>query len=670
MKHNNNNGSRVKKNGQQQNKALGPVENLEHHLQPDWWRRIFNSMYLKTDADVVEDMQITSSEIDLFTDILGLDKNMVILDLACGQGRHSIELARRGFTNVNGLDRSHYLIRRAKNNSGTEQLKVQFREGDARKLPYATDTFDVVLMLGNSFGYFESTEDDIKILKEVFRVLKPLGTFLIDVADGNYLRGNYSPRSWEWLDPKHFVCRERSLASDNQRLISREVISHIHKGVILDQFYAERLYDKENLVDMFNHTGYKHITFHGNLETDSKRNQDLGMMERRIIVTAKALKEWTPVKLKRTEVKNIAVLMGDPGKPDNVKPTGHFDENDMATIKNLQISLSRLKEYRFTYINNHNSLVNDLIKSRFKFDFVFNLCDEGYFNDPARELHIPALMELLGISYTGANPQCLAYCYDKSLVRGVAREMGISVADAVFINPEDNVFEMNIDFPVIAKPNYGDSSIAILAENVANDYEQLNDAIIRIRNKVGSDKPIIIEEFLPGREITVGIIGNPPESYTILPMAEEDYSQLPSELPKICGYEAKWLSTTPYFRLLKSIPADLSEDIEKLLSEQCLKLFQRLNCRDYARFDWRFDQNGVPKLLEVNPNPGWCWDGHMAKMASIKGLGYDEMLRMILQTAEQRIANNGNSNGNGNGHVSFKEESLPVNELELDQSMN
>jgi len=627
-------------------------------------------MYLKTDADVVEDMQITSSEIDLFTDILGLDKNMVILDLACGQGRHSIELARRGFTNVNGLDRSHYLIRRAKNNSGTEQLKVQFREGDARKLPYATDTFDVVLMLGNSFGYFESTEDDIKILKEVFRVLKPLGTFLIDVADGNYLRGNYSPRSWEWLDPKHFVCRERSLASDNQRLISREVISHIHKGVILDQFYAERLYDKENLVDMFNHTGYKHITFHGNLETDSKRNQDLGMMERRIIVTAKALKEWTPVKLKRTEVKNIAVLMGDPGKPDNVKPTGHFDENDMATIKNLQISLSRLKEYRFTYINNHNSLVNDLIKSRFKFDFVFNLCDEGYFNDPARELHIPALMELLGISYTGANPQCLAYCYDKSLVRGVAREMGISVADAVFINPEDNVFEMNIDFPVIAKPNYGDSSIAILAENVANDYEQLNDAIIRIRNKVGSDKPIIIEEFLPGREITVGIIGNPPESYTILPMAEEDYSQLPSELPKICGYEAKWLSTTPYFRLLKSIPADLSEDIEKLLSEQCLKLFQRLNCRDYARFDWRFDQNGVPKLLEVNPNPGWCWDGHMAKMASIKGLGYDEMLRMILQTAEQRIANNGNSNGNGNGHVSFKEESLPVNELELDQSMN
>ncbi len=322
MKQNGNNGSRPKKNGQAPNGSLGPVENLEHYLQPDWWRRIFNSMYLKTDADVVEDMQITRKEVDLFTDILGLEKNMVILDLACGQGRHSLELARRGFKNVNGLDRSHYLIRKAKNISSTEQLNTSFREGDARKLPYPADTFDVVMILGNSFGYFESTEDDIKILKEVFRVLKPFGKFLIDVADGHYLRDNYNPRSWEWIDNKHFVCRERSLASDNQRLISREVISNINKGVIVDQFYAERLYNKESLTEMFDRTGYSQVTFHGNLETDSKRNQDLGMMERRIIVTAQVAKEWTPVKVKKAELKNVVVLMGDPEKPDIVKPAG------------------------------------------------------------------------------------------------------------------------------------------------------------------------------------------------------------------------------------------------------------------------------------------------------------------------------------------------------------
>jgi len=657
MKHNGNNGSRSKKNGQVPSGSLGPVENLEHYLQPDWWRRIFNSMYLKTDADVVEDLQITRKEVDLFTDILGLEKNMVILDLACGQGRHSLELARRGFKNLNGLDRSHYLIRKAKNICGAERLNASFREGDARKLPYPADTFDVVMILGNSFGYFESTEDDIKILKEVFRVLKPFGKFLIDVADGNYLRDNFNPRSWEWVDNKHFVCRERSLASDNQRLISREVISNIYKGVILDQFYAERLYNKESLIEMFNRTGYSRVSFHGNLETDSKRNQDLGMMERRIIVTAQVSKEWTPVKAKKSDLKNVVVIMGDPDKPDIVKPDGVFADADYATIRQLKIALSRLNEYRFIYLNNHNSILTDLIKLKQRVDFAFNLCDEGFTNEPRKELHIPALLEMLNIPYTGANPQGLAYCYDKSLVRGIARELGIPVADAIFIKAEDNVFEMNIDFPVIAKPNYGDSSVAITANNVANNIEELNDAIIRIRETLGYDKPILVEEFLPGKEVTIGIIGNPPESYTFLPFAEEDYSKLPAGMPRICGYEAKWIESSPYFKLLRSIPVTLPEETEKMITEQCLKLFERLECRDYARFDWRFDQQGVPKLLEVNPNPGWCWDGHLAKMANIKGMEYAEMLLFILQTAEQRISGNGNGNGNGNGHNLNKEES-------------
>jgi D-alanine-D-alanine ligase len=637
MKHNGSQAGKSRKNGHSLTPKFGPVDNLESYLQPDWWRRIFNSMYLKTDADVVEDKQITNKEIDLFTEFLGLDKNMVILDLACGQGRHSLELARRGFRNINGLDRSHYLIRKAKNIALTESLNASFKEGDARKLPYPTDTFDLVMILGNSFGYFESTEDDIKILKEVFRILKPNGRFLIDVADGNYLRDNYSPRSWEWIDNKHFVCRERSLASDNQRLISREVISNIDKGVIVDQFYAERLYSQELLQEILSKSGYKEIKFLGNYETDSKRNQDLGMMERRIIVTATAWKEWTPVKVKKNELKTVAVVMGDPERPDIIKPSSVFDMDDMDTIMNLKIALGELKDYRFIYQSNHATLFNDLQKLRGKIDFVFNLCDEGFDNDPRKELHVPAMLEVLNIPYTGSNPQCLTYCYDKSLIRGIAKEMGVPVADGLYIKPEDNVFEMNIDFPVIVKPNFGDSSFAITKESVAYDLEELNDAIVRIREKVGYEKPVLLEEFLTGKDLTIGIIGNPPDPYTFLPIVEEDYSDLPPDLPRICGYEAKWIADSPYFKLLKSVPANLPEETEKVIMEHCLRLFERLDCKDYVRFDWRLDQNGVPKLLEVNPNPGWCWDGHLAKMASIKGIGYAEMLLTILQTAEQRI---------------------------------
>ncbi len=84
-------------------------------------------------------------------------------------------------------------------------------------------------------------------------------------------------------------------------------------------------------------------------------------------------------------------------------------------------------------------------------------------------------------------------------------------------------------------------------------------------------------------------------------------------------------------------------------------LFERLEVRDYCRFDWRLDARGNPKLLEVNPNPGWCWDGHMAKMSKIAGMSYTEMLEAILQAAEQRIGLrpiNGKSllNGNGKNH--------------------
>ena len=77
--------------------------------------------------------------------------------------------------------------------------------------------------------------------------------------------------------------------------------------------------------------------------------------------------------------------------------------------------------------------------------------------------------------------------------------------------------------------------------------------------------------------------------------------------------------------------------MEKFVVECCLKLFDRLECRDYCRFDWRIDSEGCPKILEVNPNPGWCWDGHLAKMAKIAGMSYPQMLGSILNAAEERL---------------------------------
>ncbi len=631
--------------GMHARKSLGPVANLEEYVNPDWWNTIFNSLYLKTDADVVEDHHITVREVDCFTRIANVLPDDRILDLSCGQGRHSLELARRGYKFIEGLDRSRYLIQRAKVQAKKECLNVKFREGEARMLPYRPDTFDVIFILGNSFGYFETVNDDLRVLREVFRVLKPWGRLLVDVTDGDHLRQHFLPRSWDWIDKNHFVCRERSLSVDKQRLISREVVTHVEKGVIADQFYAERLYNSDSMQELLNAAGFSDIALHSANETDSLRGQDAGMMEKRFIMTALVKKDWSPVRQRKIDIKNVTVILGDPVKKDPVKPSPGQND-DRYTIDQMKDALKSLENYNFTYISSHDSLINDLARLKKNIDFVFNLCDEGYNNEARKELHVPSLLEMMDIQYTGSGPQCIAYCYDKSLVRGIAKEMGIPVARAIFIKPEDDTFDLPFGFPVICKPNTGNSSFGITQRSVCSTIEELVNAISEIRDRLGYEKPILVEEFLPGKDLSVGIIGNPPESYRVLPIIEADYSILPPELPKICGYEAKWIPESPY-RDINSVPAVISEDVRKLIIECCLKLFERLECRDYCRFDWRLDGKGKPKLLEVNPNPGWCWDGHMAMMAKFDGLSYADMMGEILQAAEQRIGLVGMNGSNG-----------------------
>jgi D-alanine-D-alanine ligase len=617
--------------------VLGPVENLESYVKADWWKHIFNANYLRTDGDVVNDAAITQAEVDIFEKTLGVNKDIAMLDLCCGQGRHVMEFSRRGYEGARGFDRSHYLISRARAQAKKEGLSATFKEGDARKLPYKKNQFDVVTILGNSFGYFESAEDDQLVLGEIFRILKPNGKLLIDVTDGDHMRATFEARSWEWIDKTYFVCRERSISSDNQRLVSREVITHVKKGVVADQFYAERLYSSEQLKGLLEDNGFEGVAICETLDTSSTRDQDLGMMARRNILLGHVHKAAEPAPARQDErAARIAVLMGDPRKSDKIKPGATWDDDDLHTINEMKKALATLPGYDITYFDNHDQFMTDCYKWKKDFDLALNICDEGFNNDALLELHVPALLEIMDVPYTGGNPQCLSYCYDKSLVRGMANEMGIPVAEAYMVNPDDTTFiEVAIQFPVIIKPNMGDSSFGITADNVCEDVRQLENALLSLRQKFGYDQPVLIEQYLTGADISVGIIGNPSGKFEFLPIIEEDYSDLPEGLPRICGYEAKWDPESPY-ACIRSVPANLDSATEQFLHASCQKLFERLGCRDYARFDWRLDSNGTPRLLEVNPNPGWCWDGHLNKMATLAGWTYAEMLHKIIRAAQLR----------------------------------
>ena len=618
-------------------RTLGPVSDLERHLPHDWWRTLFNSIYLKTDGDVVENDKNTHHEVDLLIRAAGLEPNDRILDLCCGQGRHCLELARRGFRNITGVDRSRYLVRLARKRAKNSGLSVSFHEGDARKFRLRANNFHCVAIMGNSFGYFDQEEEDLAVLAAVKRLLGSSGILVMDLVDGDWMKEHYVPRSWEWVDKDHFVCRERSLSSDERRLISREVVVHAERGVIVDQFYAERLYSQEQINDFLSRAGFISVRNHGKLQGGSTRNQDLGMMENRMLLTAHTPVAAPPsVKRSGPPFPNVTVLLGDPRLPDEVKPGGHFNEADIDTVDRMKQALGELREYEFEYVDNHAALLTQLRNK--PPEFVLNLCDEGFNNDAFKELHIPAILEMLNIPYTGAGPASLGLCYNKSLVRAIADSLSVPTPLETYLDPDDQSATLPSVFPALVKPNFGDSSLGITMESVVETSEQLMSYLDKLRKELPG-RPVLVQEFLSGAEYTVGIIGNPGRGYEMLPILAVDFSGLPGDLPQILGYESKWDADSAYWTDIKYVESDLDEDSKRLLYDYSGSLFERLDCRDYARFDFRAGSDGTIKLLEVNPNPGWCWDGKFNMMAGFAGFRYSDTLRMILRAAQMRVIN-------------------------------
>ena len=624
----------------QPHRTLGPVSDLERHLPSDWWRTLFTAVYLATDGDVVENAANTRQEVDLLLASAQLEPGDRILDLCCGQGRHSLELARRGFRHITGIDRSRYLIRLARRRAKAGGLEVRFREGEARKISAPDNGYDCVTLLGNSFGYFDREEDDLAVLSAIKRALRGHGRLIIDLTDGDWMRAHFEPRSWEWIDQNQFVCRERSLSADGDRLISREVVVHAEKGVIADQFYAERLYSRARIEALLSRAGFRDTKFHTEVEALSTRGADLGMMARRLFISAKSPEKPVSRRNGGAFIPNVTVLLGDPRLPDTVKLTGAFNAEDFDTIARLKSALAELREYRFSYLDNHADLPEALRGEQP--DFVLNLCDEGFRNDALMELHVPAFLEMLGIPYSGAGPAALGLCYNKSQVRAIAAACDVPVPLETYFDADDQAATIPSIFPALIKPCLGDSSIGITRNAVVHNPSEAVSYLAELRRALPG-RPVLVQEFLSGNEYSVGVIGNPGIGFTILPILEVDYSRLPEGLPRILGYESKWDPASPYWTGITYHEARIDEELRRGMIDWSTALFERLNCRDYARFDFRADAAGEVKLLEVNPNPGWCWDGKLNLMAGFGGYRYADLLRLIIDAAQRRITMNGNA---------------------------
>ena len=343
----------------------------------------------------------------------------------------------------------------------------------------------------------------------------------------------------------------------------------------------------------------------------------------------------------------VTVLLGDPTLPDPVKRTGLFEAEDFESFARMKRALAELAEsrgFRFVYREDHRTLLSDFAECPPA--FVLNFCDTGYRNDAARELHLPAYLELLGVPYSGAGPSCLGLCYDKALVRAVAANAGVPVPEERMVHPEEASAEAvgawSGEYPVLLKPSRGDGSVGITQRAVAETPDQALAYLDGLRVTLPG-QPLLIQEYLAGREVGVGLIGNPgdPAGLRSLPVMEVDFSRLPDHLPPILSYESKAEPSSPYYTDIVYRQAELDEATRSRLLARSALLFERLGCRDYARFDFRTDAAGTIKLLEVNPNPAWCWDGKMCLMAGFAGHTYPELLGMILDAAQRRAAHAG-----------------------------
>lgn len=335
-----------------------------------------------------------------------------------------------------------------------------------------------------------------------------------------------------------------------------------------------------------------------------------------------------------TRAPRVCVLTGDPRLPDATKRGARYNNEDLETQRAMRAAFDSVAGFRFDFLDDHGVLIE-----RFRTDppdLVVNFCDTGFRNVATHELHVPALLELLNIPYTGAPPAAMAICYDKAIVRLVAQAHGVPVPGEVFL-PAEGTDEVPTDvLPALIKPNQADGSVGITKDAVVRSAAEARNYIAWLRRELPG-RDILVQEYLPGPEYGVGIIGNPATGLTVLPALEVDFSGLPQGLAPILSYESKALPDSPYWTEITFRQASVAPETQDAMAAHARLLFGRLGLRDYARFDFRAAADGSVRLMEINPNPAWANDGKLAFMAGFAGMAYPEMLGRIVGAAAARV---------------------------------
>ena len=263
-------------------------------------------------------------------------------------------------------------------------------------------------------------------------------------------------------------------------------------------------------------------------------------------------------------------------------------------------------------------------------DVVINLC-EAFAGYPQLESNVAAAFELIGVAFTGNDSRTLALCLNKFKTKAILKSCGLPTAPAKLVDTPD--VKLDIPFPVIVKPNREDASLGVDTDSVVSDQEGLQKQIQKILEVY--EQPVLVEAFIDGREFNVAVLEDgKPEA---LPVSEIDFSQMPEGQARILCYEAKWLTDDVLYRATPPVcPAQVDDALKGKLQEMAVKAFQAVECRDYARVDFRMDKKGKVYILEVNPNPDISLNAGFARALGAAGIEYRMFWQKLIEKALAR----------------------------------
>ena len=267
----------------------------------------------------------------------------------------------------------------------------------------------------------------------------------------------------------------------------------------------------------------------------------------------------------------------------------------------------------------------------FKPDVVFNLT-ESFHASRSHEPNIPALLELLKVRYTGAGPDALLLCKDKSLAKKLLSYHRVRVARFV-MSPAHRPLKSikKFVYPAFVKPVGEESSDGIAQASFARDEGEALERVKFLHERFEGD--VLIEEYIEGRELYVSVMGN--KRLTVLPPRELFFEKLPDDAPKFATQKAKWDDAYRKKWGIKNGPAaELPAGLEDHLKQLARKVYRVLKIEGFGRVDVRLTPQGDVFVIEANPNPSLAQDEDFAQAALSAGVDYDALITEILNAAQ------------------------------------